>query len=172
MGLLDNLGNLARELASGNASEADVHSAYDQVAHTVPQGTLADGISHVFQSEETPPFPQMVGGLYERSNPDQKAGLLNQILGALGPGGAAQLLSGIGGLAGLGRILTGGSVTPAQAEQIPPETVEVLAQHAAKKDPTIMDKAAGFYAQHPTLIKAIGAGALALLMSRMSARRR
>ncbi len=50
--------------------------------------------------------------------------------------------------------------------------MEVLAQQAARKDPSIVDKAAGFYAQHPTLVKAIGAGALALLMSRVSASRR
>jgi hypothetical protein len=35
-----------------------------------------------------------------------------------------------------------------------------------------MDRAASFYAQHPTLVKTIGAGALALLMSRLSASRR
>ena len=33
-----------------------------------------------------------------------------------------------------------------------------------------IDQAANFYAQHPTLVKSIGAGALALLMSRMSRR--
>jgi len=31
--------------------------------------------------------------------------------------------------------------------------------------------ASNFYAQHPTLVKAIGAGALALLMSKISAAR-
>ncbi len=159
-------------MASGNASDGEIHSAYDRVSHTVPQGELADGISYAFKSDQTPPFEQMVGGLFSRSNPDQKAGLLNQILGALGPGGAAQLLGGAGGLAGLGRILSGGTVTPQEADQIPPETVEVLAGHAVQKDPTIMDKAAGFYAQHPTLVKAIGVGALALLLSRMSGARR
>ena len=35
-----------------------------------------------------------------------------------------------------------------------------------------MEKAADFYDQHPTLVKTIGAGALALLMSRMSRARR
>jgi hypothetical protein len=68
-------------------------------------------------------------------------------------------------------VLSGGRVTPQQAEQVPPQAVEVLAQQAAKKDPSIIDKAAGFYAQHPTLVKAIGVGALALLMSGISAKR-
>ncbi len=168
MGFLDTLGNLAGQLAAGTASPDEVHSAYDQVAHSAPPGALADGISHAFKSDQTPPFEQMVGNLFGQSNPDQKAGLINQILASLG--GSAQGLGAAGGLAGLGGLLSAGRVTPEQAAQIPPQTVEVLAQQAAKKDPTIMDKAASFYAQHPTLVKAIGAGALALLLSKMSRR--
>ncbi len=146
-----------------------MHSAYDRVAYDVPQSALADGISHAFRSDQTPAFEQMVGSLFGQSNPDQKAGLLNQILAALGPN-ASQALAASGGLGALGGLLSGGNVTPQQAEQIPPQSVEVLAQQAAKKDPTIMDQAASFYAQHPTLVKAIGVGALALLLSKMSRR--
>jgi hypothetical protein len=171
MGLLDNLTSIANQFASGNASAADVHSTYDQVSQAVPRGQLADGISQAFKSDQTPPFEQMVTGLFNQSSPDQKAGLLNQLLGALGSGGAAQALASTGGLAGLSGVLSGGSVTPQQASQVPPQAVEVLAQQAAKKDPSIIDKAAGFYAQHPTLVKAIGVGALALLMSKISAKR-
>lgn len=168
MGIMDNLGDLVKQAMSGQASPDEVDSAYDRVSQAVPQDTLSDGISHTFKSDQTPPFEQMVGGLFGRSNPEQKAGLLNQILGALGPGGVAAVLGSAGGaLAGM----RPGMVTPQQAEEIPPQTVEVLAQHAARKDPTIVDRAAGFYAQHPTLVKALGAGALALLMSRISSRR-
>jgi hypothetical protein len=171
MGLLDNLADLLKQASSGSAPEKDVHAAYDQVAKTVPQGQLAEGLAHAFNSDATPPFEKMLSGLFSQSGADQKAGILNQVLGALGPGGVTQALgaSGLGGLAG---VLAGGAVTPQQAQQIPPDAVEVLAQHAAKKDPSIVDAAAGFYAQHPTLIKAIGAGALALLMSRISQGRR
>jgi hypothetical protein len=169
MGLLDQLGQLASQFASGHATDADIHSTYDQVAHQVPQGDLAQGITHVFNSPETPPFEQMLGGLFGQSNPDQKAGLLNQILGSLGPNAGALLAS--SGLAGLAASAGGGGgVTPQQAQQVSPQAVEVLAQQAAKKNPSIVDQAAGFYAQHPTLVKSIGAGALALLMSRMSRR--
>jgi hypothetical protein len=168
MGLLDDLLN---QVTSGNAPAADVHAAYDQVAKAVPRGALAEGLAHAFNSDQTPPFEQMVSGLFGQSNPDQKAGLLNQILSSLGPGGVAQVL-GAAGLGGLASTLSGGSVTPQQAQQVPPEAVQVLAQQAAKTDPSIVDAAASFYAQHPTLVKAIGAGALALLMSRISAGRR
>ena len=172
MGLLDNLGELLKQASEGNAPEADVHSAYDQVAQSATHGDLTDGLTHAFNSDQTPPFEQMLSGLFANSSADQKAGLLNQIMGALGSGGASQALGAAGGLGGLAGILSGGNVTPQQAQQISPDSVQVLAQNAAKKDPSIVNAAAGFYAQHPQLVKAIGAGALALLMSRISQSRR
>jgi hypothetical protein len=120
MGLLDNLSNIASQLASGNASAADVHSTYDQVARAVPQGELADGLSEAFRSDQTPPFEQMVTGLFNQSSPDQKAGLLNQLLAALGSAGAAQVLASKGGLGGLAGMLSGGRVTPQQASRFRP----------------------------------------------------
>ncbi len=168
MGLLDSLSDLAKQFAAGNAPAADVHAAYEEVSRTVPQRALAEGLSHAFNSEQTPPFAQMVSNLFSQSSPDQKAGLLNQIVATLGPGGISQLLAGAGGMGGLASVLSGGSVTPAQAQQLSPEQVQVIAQNAEKKDPSIVNAAASFYAQHPTLVKAIGAGALALLMSKIS----
>lgn len=147
-----------------------MHAAYDQVAPAVPQGSLAAGLGHAFKSDQTPPFEQMVSGLFGQSNPDQKAGLLNQLLASLGPAGSRVLGSlGLGGLAG---ATAGQSVTPQQAQDVSPEAVQTIARQAATRDPSIMDKAASFYAQHPTLVKAIGAGALALLMSKISQARR
>lgn len=168
MGIMDNLVDLLKQVRSGNASEAEVHAAYDQVAQNVPQSTLAEGRAHAFNSNETPPFEQMVSALYGQSSPDQKAGLINQILKALGPVGVSQVLGSGGGLTKLAGSLSGANVTPQQAEQIPPDAVQVLAQHAAKQQPSIVDSAAAFYAQHSTLVKAIGAGALALLMHKIS----
>jgi hypothetical protein len=165
MSFLDRLNEFSHQMADGRASDDDIHATYDQVAHQLPQGTLADGISHTFRSDRTPPFEQMLSGLFGRSDPNQKAGLLNQMLGALGPNAGALLAQ-----AGLAGSLGRGPVTPEQAAQVPPQAVQVLARQAEQKDPTIVDRAASFYAQHPTLVKAIGAGALALLLSRMSRR--
>jgi hypothetical protein len=172
MGLLDQLGQLANQFKTGEVSESDIHSTFDQAARQVPQGELSSGISHVFNSPDTPPFEQMLSGLFNNSNPAQKAGVLNQILAGLGPNAGALLAqAGLGGLAA-GAAGSGGTVqvTPQQAQQVSPQDVQVLAQNAAKKNPSIVDQAAGFYAQHPTLVKSIGAGALAILMSRMSRR--
>jgi hypothetical protein len=172
MGVLDDLGGLLQRVTSGKAGEGEVHAAYDQVAKGVPSSSLAEGIAHAFKSDQTPAFEQMLGGLFVQSSGEQKAGILNQVLATLGSGGVTQALAGAGGLAGLAGMLGGGSVTPQQAQQVPPEAVQILAQKAAQKDPGVVDRAAGFYAQHPTLVKSIGAGALALLMSKLQASRR
>lgn len=77
-----------------------------------------------------------------------------------------------GGLGSLTALLAGGrpAVTPEQAQQIAPEQVRELAGQAQKHGPSIIDKASDFYAQHPTLVKSLGAGALALIMSHLSQR--
>ena len=172
MGLLDDLGVLLQKVNSGEAEEGEVHSAFDQIAAGAPASSLAEGIAHAFRSDQTPAFEQMVSGLFSQSNGEQKAGILNQVLSALRNGGITQALAGAGGLAGLAGMLGAGNVTTQQAQQVPPEAVQALAQRAAQRDPGIMDQAASFYAQHPTLVKTIGAGALALVMSRLSASRK
>ncbi len=56
MGILDNLGDLLKVATNNNAAPADVHAAFDQVATAVPQASLADGLIHAFNSDQTPPF--------------------------------------------------------------------------------------------------------------------
>ncbi len=74
MSVLDGLGDLSRRVTTGNAPAADVNAAYDQVAGAVPNGMLADGLSHAFKSDETPPFEQMVSGLFNNSTPIKRQG--------------------------------------------------------------------------------------------------
>jgi len=166
VGVLDDSGSFASDLANGRISESQVHQAYDETVREVPPATLADGLSEAFRSDRTPPFEQMLTGLYRQSNPAQKAGLINQILAGLGAAGAAQVLP-TGWIRSFPGVLRGARVTPLQATQVPAEEVEVLARKAASRDPRILERAADFYAQHPALVKGIGAGALALLMSRL-----
>lgn len=143
---------------------ANVHQDFEQVSQSAPQGQLAAGLSEAFRSNQTPPFSQMLGTLFSQSNGQQQAGILNHLLGALGPAAVSG-----GALGGLSSLLGGATqVTPQQAQQVPPETVQQLAQQAQNKNPSIIDQAGSFYAQHPTLVKALGAGSLALIMSHMS----
>jgi hypothetical protein len=145
----------------------NVQQDYQQAAEAVPPSHLADAVSEAFRSKETPPFGQMVSSLFANSNPDQRAGILTHLLSAVGP---AVLSSGrLASLAGLQR---GGNATvnPEEAEQISPEAVQQLAEHAEKQNPSIVDKASQFYSQHPKLVQALGAGSLALIMSHLSRR--
>lgn len=167
MPLSDFLGMLEQYRgASAAAPPAGVEEDYSEVASSAPQAHLASGLAEAFRSSETPPFPQMLGTLFSNSNGQQRAGILNQLLGAAGPSLLAS-----GGLSSLAGLLHGGNtVSPEQANQIPPETVQQLAEHAQKQNPSIVDQASQFYAQHPTLVKALGAGSLALIMSHLSQR--
>jgi hypothetical protein len=154
-----------------NASVADppqnVQQDYQRAAETVPSSHLADALGAAFRSGERPPFSQMLSNLFANSNPDQRAGILNQLLGAVGPGALGSLA-----LGSLGGILRGANanVSPVQASQVSPEDVQQLAAHAEKQNPAIIDHASQFYSQHPKLVQALGAGSLALIMSHLSKR--
>jgi len=155
-----------------NASAANppknVQQDYEQAADTVPSSHLADAVSEAFRSDETPPFAHMLRSLFANSNPDQRAGILNQLLSAIGPSALAS-----GALGSLGGAPRGGSannVSAEQANQVSPEAVQQLAERAEKQNPSIIDQAGRFYSQHPQLVKALGAGSLALIMSHLSKR--
>jgi hypothetical protein len=154
MGLLEQYSNL------GAAKTGNAEQDFEQVTQTASQPHLACGLAEAFRSNQTPPFAHMLSMLFSNSNGQQRAGILNHLLGSLGPGP---------GSAPLGGIVGGGSlVTPEQAQQVSPESVRQVAEQAEKNDPSIIDEASRFYAQHPTLVKTLGAGSLAVIMSRMS----
>jgi hypothetical protein len=162
MSWLEQLGGLLRQYTGGaNQPPPDVHDHFDQVAQNAPAGALAGGIASAFRSDQTPPFPQMVGQLFGQSNSAQQAGLLNTLLQSAGPGVLQQVLGG-GGLAGL--LGGGGQVTPQQAAQIPPQAVQQIAAQAASQNPSVVDTVSNFYAQHPTLVKSLGAAAAAAVL--------
>jgi hypothetical protein len=45
-----------------------------------------------------------------------------------------------------------------------------MAAEAEKKNPSVVDRVGEFYADHPTLVQALGAGALAVAMGKMGHR--
>lgn len=105
----------------------------------------------------------MVTSLYRQSSPVQKAGLINQVLAAVGAAGVVRALP-MGWIRALPGVLRGAGVTPEQATKVRPEEVELLVANAASQNPRMPEKTADFYARHPALAKAIGARALALVM--------
>ncbi len=171
MGILDSVSDLLKQYGSGgtpNAADATQH--FDQVTQAAPPNMIADGLSAVFHSNQTPAFGNLVSNLFSQSNGEQKAGVLNQLLGSVGPGALSQLAGG-GALAAL---LGGASkeITPDQANKISPEVVQQLATHAEKTDPSVVDKASSFYAQHPALIKTLGGAALSIALAKVAERQK
>lgn len=156
MGLMDILQNAL----SGN--EPEKH--FDQVAQNASRDQLGAGIAGALRSDQTPPFGNMVGQLFGHSSSTQQAGLLNQILGAIGPAAAASLGGGL-----LGKMLQPGQtqISPEQASQLSPAQVTEIANHAEQARPGVVDQVGNFYAQHSGLIKMLGGTALLVTMAKI-----
>ena len=146
------------------AAPANPHEDYDQVARSAPPNVVAGGISQAFRSEQTPPFPQMLSNLFSHSDPNERAGVLNQLIRSVGPGA-------LSALPGLGSLLGGGNVTPEQASQVSPQQVQQAAAHAEQQNPSVIDHISSFYAQHPDVVKAAGGLALTIALQHMLRRR-
>lgn len=166
------LGNLLQQYAANNPANADqAVNDFDRVAENAPPDQLAQGVSQAFRSDATPPFPQMLGNLFGNSNSGQQAGMLNQLLGAIGPGVLSSLAGGV-----LGNIFGGHNngqqgvpqITPEQASQLSPQQVQEIAQQAEQHNPGVMDRMGEFYAQHPQLVKGLGGAALAIALGHMA----
>lgn len=166
MSLMDILDQYAHPNA---APTADTEAHFDRAAAEASPDDLSRGIATALRSDATPPFGQSVGKLFSQSNPQQQAGLLNQLVQALGSGALSGVAGGI-----LGRIVgetpAGAApppITPTQASQLSPDEVTSLATHAQSQDDSIVDKLSSFYAQHPTLVKSIGVAGLAIALGHM-----
>ena len=155
MGLLD----LLQQALGGNA---ETH--FDQVAQQAPPEQLGAGLAAAMRSDQTPPFGDMVSQMFGQSSPTQQAGVLNQILAALGPAAATGLAGGA-----LGRMLAPGQsqVTPEQASQLSPAQVSEIAAQAEQTHPGVVDQVSQFYAHHSGLIKVLGGAALAVALAKM-----
>ena len=170
------LGSLLSQF-TGGGSAADAADHFDKVAQSASPDLLSQGLSAMFHSDQTPPFGQMAGQLFGQANANQQAGMLNQILGGMGPGVLASLVNGAQGT-GLGAILgqltrggtTPSAITPDQASKLTPEQVQVIASHAEQHNPGIVDEMSGFYAQHAGLIKTLGGAALTIALAKMADR--
>jgi len=162
------LGNLLQQYLGGanqNANPAQAENDFDRVAQNVPRATVAQGVTQALRSDQTPPFAQMVSQLFSNSNPDQRAGMLNHLLANVGPSVLASVAGGaLGNLLGADQA----RVTPEQANEVSPDQVRELAAKAEQQNPGIVERMGDFYAEHPTLVKAIGGAALAIALGHMA----
>ncbi len=118
----------------------------------------------------------MLSKIFGNSGGQEKAGILNMLISMLGPQVLASVLgrhaggNSNGGGGFLSEILNGSrkTVTPEEAQQIDPATIEDIAAEAEQKDPSIVDTVSDFYAKNPALVKGLGVAALAFMMSRIT----
>jgi hypothetical protein len=169
MGLLDSVSDLLKQYTGGTATTANAADHFEKVAQAASPDMIADGLAAVFRSNQTPAFGNLVSNLFSQSNGDQKAGLLNQLISSVGPGTLAQVAG--GGV--LASLLGGASkLTPDQAQKVTPDMVQQIAAHAEKTDPSVVDKASSFFAQHPDLIKTLGGAALSIALAKLAERQK
>ena len=137
---------------------------FGQVAQNAPNDVLAKGLTEAFRSDQTPDIGSMVSQLFGQSNGAQQAGMLNQLLGTLGPG----LMAGLAGGA-LGSVMKPGQtqITPNQASQLSPQQVQDVVNHANDVHPGVADQLGAFYAQHRGLINTLGGVAATVAMMKM-----
>ena len=151
-----------------SASSTGAPQHFDQVAHTAPPEIVASGIAAAFRADETPPLADMVGRLFGNSSTQQQAGLLNELVGSLSSG-ALDALSGNPLAAMLRRASDSRTiVTSEQAAAVSAQQVQEVVREAEKQDPAIIDRVSGFYAQHPGVVKTLGAAALTIALARMA----
>jgi hypothetical protein len=172
MGILDSLSDVLKNYTGGQTQNTETAAEdFNQVAQTAPHNVVAEGLAAAFRSNQTPAFGNLIGNLFSQSSGEQKAGILNHLLASVGPGVLAQIAGGAlsapsSGSAGQQQI------TPEQAQALSPEVVQQLATHAEKSDPTIVDKASAFYAQHSSLVKTLGGAALTIALAKVAERQR
>jgi hypothetical protein len=166
MGLMDILQQYA---ARPTSTEKD----FDEVVPQVPAEVVGDGLAHAFRSDATPPFGNMVSQLFGGSNPQLRAGLLNQLIRAVGPAVLAKIAGGALGRFGQAPAVTASpTVSETDAAQVSPDQVREIAEEAQKQDPGVLDRIGGFYAQHPEIVKGLGGAALAIALGQMATRMR
>ena len=168
------LGGLLSQFVGGGSS-ASVSDQFHQVTQNASPDLVSQGLSAMFHSDQTPPFGQMAGQLFGQANPNQQAGMLNQLINGMGPSVLGSLLAG-GGAGALGGLLgqstqpgnAPAAITPEQASKLTPEQVQQIANHAEQHSPGIIEKMSGFYAEHPGLVKTLGSAALTFALAKMA----
>jgi len=111
-----------------------------------------------------PPFGNLVGQLFAKSDGNQQACVLDQLLAVAGP----TLLSEAAGGA-LSSLLPAGAsqINAEQAAQLSPEQVQETGAHSERAHPGVVGQLGHFYAEHPTLIKTLGGAAMTIALAKM-----
>ena len=150
MGLLDALTQLVSTATQqGGTQSHQVDAVVDQASPDV----LSQGLRAAFDATDTPSIGNLVGQMFGQSSSQQQAGLVNQIIQALGPAAAGALAGGI-----LQKVMKPGAqqVSESEVAQLSPAEVTQVVDAAQAQKPEISQQLSDFYAQHSGLLKALG----------------
>ncbi len=158
MALLDTLNQIL-----ANATNPDPRQV-DQLAREAPRDQLKSSVGDALRSKETPQLSQIVADMFERASPQQRADILNTLTEKLGPGA----LAGVAGGALAGHEGPNTPMVPVdKATTLTPDQVrDVVTTARTADEPGVFDRVSDFYAQHPELVKTLGAGALMIALAR------
>jgi len=172
MDWLGNIGNLLNQYANSQPGQtpASAEQDFEHISRAVPREEMSSGLAEAFRSDQTPPFANMLGQLFGGSSGDLRASVLNSLIASVGP----QVLSSILARYRMPNLVPSNAtqVTPEQADSIPTEAVQDMAEEAHKRDPTIIDQISHYYAEHPTLVKTLGTAALGIALRHLAGQKR
>jgi hypothetical protein len=164
MGLFDSIGGLLNQYISGNgaANTEEAHDHYDQVQSAVPTGILGSSIGSALKSLAVQQVEQHILNSASQMSPEQRGGLMQSLLNGLTSSGGdvSSILSQLG-------INQSVADNPQDAS---PEDVAALAAHTHQNNPDVFQRAMEFYAEHPTLVKAMGAAAVSAIIYEIAKR--
>lgn len=153
MGLLDTLTQIV------NAASQNSQPQQQQVEELqqAPADVLSQGLREAFDSKDTPSIGNLVGQMFGQSSNQQQAGLINQVIQALGPAAAAALAGGV-----LQKVMKPGEqqVDADAVAQLSPTEVTQVVNEAQQQQPELSQRLSEFYADNSGLIKALGGVAL------------
>lgn len=176
-----------------HASREDLQHGLSETFRSDQTPPFGNMVGQLFGQADTQQRAGMLNQLISAAGPAVLSALLGGSNRTGGLGGMSGMgnAGGMGGLGGLGGMLGGGAaagglgallerlasggqaqLSPEEAAQLRPEEVEALASEAEKNNPGVIDQMSSFYAQNPTLVKALGGAALAVALGKMANRNR
>ena len=152
MGLLDALSQIANAISQNSQPQ---QSHVDEIVRDAPRDTVREGLREAFDAGDTPSMGEQVGQMFGQSSNQQQAGLINQVIQALGP--AAALAGGV-----LQKVMKPGEqqVDADAVAQLSPTEVTQVVNEAQQQQPELSQRLSEFYADNSGLIKALGGVAL------------
>jgi hypothetical protein len=97
MSWMDQLGGMLQQYAGSGQATHSTEDDFERASQLAPRDALSSGLSEAFRSQNTPPFPNMLGQMFGNSNGMQRANILNTLLSVAGPALLSSVLQRGGG---------------------------------------------------------------------------